>query len=158
MTTPTERYQKREQLIKKEEFDFPTDEDYCGRVQAHINKMYYLGGDHLNDISRYIDLLRENCPDWEKKKNIAVGKGLIAPMDHLDKMKQLQEMDHLDKMKQLQEMDHLEKMKQLQSQGSAAQGSAAGGSHRRRHKKSAKKSNKSAKKSKKSKKSKSRRH
>ena len=54
------RYQHRDRLINNEEFPtgFSTTEDYCARMKAHISKMKSLGGDHLNDIETYIDLMK----------------------------------------------------------------------------------------------------
>ena len=55
-----DRYQHREKLINNEEFlnGFYTTENYCARMKAHISKMKSLGGDHLNDIETYIDLMK----------------------------------------------------------------------------------------------------
>ena len=60
MNTPNSRYIQRNTLIDKDEFlnGFYTTENYCARMKAHISKMKSLGGDHLNDIETYIDLMK----------------------------------------------------------------------------------------------------
>lgn len=58
------RYREREKLIDTDEFltGFYTTENYCERMKKHIQKMQELGGEHLNDIGTYKDLMRkENC-------------------------------------------------------------------------------------------------
>ena len=62
MNTPNSRYIQRNTLIDKDEFlnGFYTTENYCARMKAHISKMKELGGDHLNDIKTYIDLMKAN--------------------------------------------------------------------------------------------------
>jgi hypothetical protein len=51
-------------------------ENYCSRVQTHINMMYRLGGKHLDDIPHYIYLLKQNnCDNWENEKRTAIDSG-----------------------------------------------------------------------------------
>ena len=67
MNTAAHRYQERERLINNDEFStgFYRNEDYCVRMQKHIDKMILLGGDHMKDIEEYRS-------DMKKAKN---GKG-----------------------------------------------------------------------------------
>lgn len=138
------RMNERDRLISEDEGLLGTIEkneaNWCSRVQTHIDMMYKLEGEHLNDIPRYIHLLqRENCPKWQEKKEYAEQMGYLPP-------EKPEYLTHLEKMKQLQTDFYLKKMKQLQSRGLQAAGA---------HRKS-KKSKKSRKT--KSRKTKSRRH
>ena len=76
------RMDLRDNLISQDEGLHGTIEkneaNWCSRVQTHINMMYRLGGEHLNDIPRYIHLLqRKNCPKWQEDKAYAVKNGYL---------------------------------------------------------------------------------
>ena len=67
MNTPEQheqqfRYQERERRIN--EYEFHTghyaSENYCARMQEHINKMNELKGKHLNDIADYTAQMQKN--------------------------------------------------------------------------------------------------
>lgn len=77
------RYQQRDRLISEDEGLLGTIEkneaNWCSRVQTHINMMYKLGGEHLRDIPRYIELLENaKCPKWEKEKELAEKMGYLT--------------------------------------------------------------------------------
>ena len=56
------RYQERERLINDDEFNTGhyTSENYCARMQKHINKMEKLQGEHLKDIAYYKTQMQTN--------------------------------------------------------------------------------------------------
>lgn len=75
----TDRMKQRDTIISKEAglnaFEART-ENYCSRVQTHINMMYRLAGEHLKDIPHYIYLLKQNkCEKWENEKRTAIDRG-----------------------------------------------------------------------------------
>jgi len=64
MSNSHQRYKQREKIIDAHEFStgFYTTEKYCERMKKHIQKMHDLGGEHLNDIETYKNLMRtEEC-------------------------------------------------------------------------------------------------
>ena len=73
------RMNERDRKIEEEEGLYPTEkrpENYCSRIQTHIKMMYKLGGEHLKDIPRYIQLLEmEKCPKWQEEKEHAEKSG-----------------------------------------------------------------------------------
>lgn len=78
-----DRYQKRDRLISEDEGLLGTIEkneaNWCSRVQTHIDMMYKLGGEHLIDIPRYIELLENaKCPKWEEEKERAKIMGYLT--------------------------------------------------------------------------------